>query len=109
MIHGLAHLGYEDKDLGYPHLLNTYRSVYLYLIRRDMWRRFTITTPNHTAREPFTGKAYDWAAVQADCWFNLPQLGNAELAKLTGLALRERGGAPAPRPACAAGTPRAGQ
>jgi len=84
--HGLANMGYGDLDLGYPHLLNTYRSVYLYLIRRDMWRRFTITSPNHAPREPFTGKAYAWDAVQADCWFKLPQLGDAELAKLTGIA-----------------------
>ena len=48
-----------------------------------MWRRYTITTPNHTPREPFTGKAYTWAEVQTDCWFKLPQLGNAELAQLT--------------------------
>ena len=41
MFHGLANLGYGGSDVGYPHLLNTYRSVYLYLIRRDMWRRFT--------------------------------------------------------------------
>ncbi len=84
--HGLANLGYEDKDLGYPHLMNTYRSIYLYIVRRDMWRRFTVTTPNHSALEPFSGKAYAWAEVQGDCWFKLPQLGDAELAKLTGLA-----------------------
>jgi hypothetical protein len=86
LFHGLGHLGYADDDLGYPHLLNTYRSVYLYLIRPDMWRRFTVGTPNHTPREPFAGKAYAWDAVQSDCWFKLPQLGNAELAKLTGIA-----------------------
>jgi len=84
--HGLARLGYEPDDLGYPHLLNTYRSVYLYIVRPDMWRRFTVTGANRTAREPFSGKSYRWDDVKADCWFKLPELHDAELAKLTGLA-----------------------
>ncbi len=86
MFHGLANLGYEGGDLGYPRLMNTYRSVYLHLIRRDMWRRFTITGSNTTPRAVFSGKPYVWADVESDCWFRLPQLGNAELADLTGLA-----------------------
>jgi hypothetical protein len=83
--HGLANLGYDGKDCGFPELMNTYSSVYRYIVRRDMWRRFTITTPNQTPREPFSGKAYAWAAVKDDCWFKLPELHDAELAKLTGL------------------------
>jgi len=83
--HGLARLGYEPDDLGYPHLLNTYRSVYLYIIRPDMWRRFTVTGTNRTPREPFSGKSYRWDDVKSDCWFKLPELHDAELAKLTGL------------------------
>jgi hypothetical protein len=86
MFHGLANLGYEDDDLGYPPLHNTYRSVYQYLIRRDMWRRFTITGHNQIAQERFSAKPYRWDAVKDDCWFKLPLLGNAELAQLTGLA-----------------------
>ena len=85
MFHGLGMLGYEGWDLGYPPLLNTYRSVYQHIIRRDMWRRFTITGHNRTPREPFSGKAYAWDAVKHDCWFKLPELSNAELAKLTGI------------------------
>jgi len=84
--HGLARLGYEADDLGYPHLLNTYRSVYLYIIRPDMWRRFTVTGTNRMPREPFSGRNYRWDDVKADCWFRLPELHDAELAKLTGLA-----------------------
>jgi hypothetical protein len=83
--HGLARLGYEGDDLGYPHLLNTYRSVYLYIIRPDMWRRFTVTDTNRTPREAFTGRGYRWDDVRGDCWFKLPELRDAELAKLTGL------------------------
>ena len=83
--HGLARLGYESDDLGYPDLLNTYRSVYLYIIRPDMWRRFTVTGANRTPREPFSGRSYRWDDVKADCWFKLPELHDAELAKLTGL------------------------
>jgi hypothetical protein len=86
MFHGLGMLGYERHDVGYPPLLNTYRSVYLYIIRRDMWRRFTITGQNRTPREPFSGKAYDWVAVKDDCWFRLPELRGPDLAKLTGIA-----------------------
>jgi hypothetical protein len=85
MFHGLAGLGYEGGDVGYPHLMNTYRSVYLHLIRRDMWRRFTITGSNTTPHEAFSGKPYAWADVESDCWFRLPELGNPELAKLTGI------------------------
>ncbi len=85
MFHGLANLGFNGDDLGYPRLLNTYRSVYLYLIRDEMWRRFSITSPNQTPREPYTGKAYAWDAVQGDCWFRLPELGSGELAQLTGI------------------------
>jgi len=84
--HGLARLGYKPNDLGYPALLNTYRSVYLYIVRRDMWRRFTVTGQNRMTREPFSGRAYDWAKVKDDCWFKLPELHDAELARLTGLA-----------------------
>lgn len=83
--HGLANLGYGDADVGYPHLMNTYRSVYEHLIRRDMWRRFTLAGSNATPREAFSGKAYAWAEVSADCWFRLPELHRAELARLTGL------------------------
>ena len=83
--HGLARLGYEDNDLGYPRLLNTYRSVYLYILRRDMWRRFTITETNRTLHERFRGQGYCWEDVKHDCWFELPELHDADLAKLTGL------------------------
>ncbi len=83
--HGLARLGYAPDDLGYPHLLNTYRSVYLHIIRPDMWRRFTVTGANRTPREPFSGRSYRWDDVKGDCWFKLPELRDAELAKLTGL------------------------
>jgi hypothetical protein len=83
--HGLSLLGYRDDDLGYPHLMNTYRSVYLYLVRRDMWRRFSLAKRDPRPLEPFTGRDYGWEDVQADCWFRLPRLGDAELAKLTGL------------------------
>ena len=51
-------MGYERGDLGYPDLLAVYRSVYLHIIRRAMWRRFSLTGPNETPREPFTGKRY---------------------------------------------------
>ena len=83
--HGLGRLGYEENDLGYPQLLNTYRSVYLYIVRRDMWRRFTLTESNRVPREPCRGQAYRWNDVKHDCWFQLPELKEAELARLTGL------------------------
>jgi hypothetical protein len=83
--HGLARLGYEGNDLGYPHLLNTYRCVYLYIIRPDMWRRFTVTGTNRTPREAFSGRSYRWDNVQSDCWFKLPELHDAELVRITGL------------------------
>jgi hypothetical protein len=85
MFHGLGMMGYGDRDLGYPGLINTYRSVYLYIIPRDMWRRFTITGENRTPHEPFSGREYAWEAVRNDRWFKLPLLENAELAKLTGI------------------------
>ena len=83
--HGLGRLGYENQDLGYPTLLNTYRSIYLYLIPRDMWRRFSVTETHRLPHESFHGKAYRWEDVQSDCWFKLPELKDAELAQLTGL------------------------
>ncbi|MCX7048457.1 MAG: hypothetical protein NTX50_23595 [Candidatus Sumerlaeota bacterium] len=86
MFHGLANMGYESNDLGYPALMNTYRSVYQYIIRRNMWRRFTLSGSNHTTMTAFSGKPYAWDDVKNDCWFRLPQLGDAELAKLTGIA-----------------------
>jgi hypothetical protein len=86
MFHGLAGLGYGEADCGYPHLLNTYRSVYQHIVRRDMWRRFTLKSDvNHTRKEPFSGRAYAWDDVKHDCWFTLPELSNASLAKLTGI------------------------
>jgi hypothetical protein len=63
----------------------TYRNYYLHLYRRDMWRRFSIRDVHNTPREPFSGKPYVWSDVEHDCWFKLPQLGQAELAKLTGV------------------------
>jgi hypothetical protein len=83
--HGLSLLGYAAGDLGYPDLLSTYRSVYLHLIRPAMWRRFSLTGPPTAKPEPFSGKRYRWADVADDCWFRLPLLQEAELAKLTGL------------------------
>ena len=85
MFHGLAMLGYEAGDCGYDDLLNTYRSVYQYLIRPAMHRRFTLIAENRTPREPFTGRAYAWADVADDLWFRLPELGSEELATLTGI------------------------
>lgn len=79
--HGLGKLG-----LAPGHRLDeTYFNTYLHIIRPAMWRRFSITTPNKTPREPFSGKAYAWADVRDDCWFKLPELHKAELAKLTGV------------------------
>jgi hypothetical protein len=83
--HGLARLGYEATDLGYPGLYNTYRSAYQYVIRPAMWRRFTITGENRVPREAFAGRDYRWADVKDDCWFKLPELHTEELATLTGL------------------------
>jgi hypothetical protein len=83
--HGLARMGYESGDLGYPDLLSTYRSVYLHIIRPAMWRRFSLTGPASAKPEPFSGKLYRWADVSDDCWFALPLLTEADLAKLTGL------------------------
>lgn len=85
LFHGLSAMGYESRDLGYPDLLAVYRSVYLHVIRPAMWRRFTLVGPNKTTREPFAEKRYRWSDVADDCWFRLPLLGEAELAKLTGL------------------------
>jgi hypothetical protein len=79
--HSLGQLGFapgHSLDEGY---FDTYR----YIIRPAMWKRFSITTPNHTPLEPFSGKAYAWASVQDDCWFKTPELHNAELARLTGI------------------------
>ena len=50
-----------------------------------MWRRFTVTEPNKTPKEPFSGKAYAWDDVGNDCWFKLPDLTDADLARLTGI------------------------
>jgi len=50
-----------------------------------MWRRLTVTGTNRTPREPFRGRSYRWNDVKADCWLKLPELHDAELAKLTGL------------------------
>lgn len=89
MFHGLAMLGYEAGDCGYDDLLNTYRSVYQYLIRPAMHRRFTLVAENTTPREPFRGRAYAWADVADDLWFKLPELGSKELATLTGIPTLE--------------------
>lgn len=79
--HSLGQLGFAPG-----HSLDEgYFATYRYIIRPAMWKRFSITTPNHTPLEPFSGKAYAWADVQDDCWFKLPELHNAELAKLTGI------------------------
>jgi hypothetical protein len=83
--HGLAAMGYERGDLGYPDLLATYRSVYLHIIRPAMWQRFSLTGPAMTKAEVFTGKMYRWQDVADDCWFRLPLLRKAELAQITGL------------------------
>ena len=83
--HGLNIMGYERGDLGYDDLLATYRSVYLHIIRPAMWQRFSLTGPATEKPEAFTGKLYRWTDVSDDCWFRLPLLGDAELAKLTGL------------------------
>ena len=79
--HSLGQLGFAPG-----HSLDEgYFATYRYIIRPAMWKRFSITTPNHTPLEPFSGKAYAWANVQDDCWFKTPLLNNAELAKLTGI------------------------
>ncbi|MBL7132462.1 MAG: hypothetical protein ISS78_00045 [Phycisphaerae bacterium] len=79
--HSLGQLGFAPG-----HSLDEgYFATYRYIIRPAMWKRFSITTPNHTPLEPFSGKAYEWRAVQDDCWFKLPELHNAELARLTGI------------------------
>lgn len=83
--HGLHMMGYERGDLGYPDLLAVYRSVYLHIIRPDMWGRFSLTGPAVAKPEPFTGKLYRWADVGRDCWLRLPLLAEADLAQLTGL------------------------
>lgn len=79
--HSLGQLGFAPG-----HSLDEgYFATYRYIIRPAMWKRFSITTPNHTPLEPFSGKAYAWADVQDDCWFKLPELHNAELVQLTGI------------------------
>jgi hypothetical protein len=83
--HGLSLLGYEAGDLGYPDLLAAYRSIYQHFIRRDMWRRFSLTGPHGPRSEPFGGKLYKWSDVGDDCWFRLPLLERPHLAQLTGL------------------------
>jgi len=79
--HSLGQLGFAPGHS----LDESYFATYRYIIRPAMWKRFSITTPNHTPLEPFSGKAYAWSDVQDDCWFKLPELHNAELAKLTGI------------------------
>lgn len=87
LFHGLSVLGYHERDCGYPHLLNTYRSVYQYIVRRDMWRRFTLENGvNRKAREVYSGRTYKWEDVANDCWFLLPELTGKNLAELTGVA-----------------------
>ena len=83
--HGLAAFGFSA--CGFPEPLDhaAYRFTYQYIIPRGMWRRFTVTTPNTTPKERFSGKAYAWADVKDDCWFRLPDLTDADLAKLTGI------------------------
>jgi hypothetical protein len=83
--HGLAALGFSR--CGFPSVLDHahYRFTYQYIIPRDMWRRFTITEQNKTSKEAFSGKAYAWDDVKDDCWFKLPDLSDADLAKLTGV------------------------
>lgn len=86
IFHGLSAMGYEFGDLGFDEAdLATYRAVYLYTIRPAMWRRFSLTGPPSAAAEPFSGKFYLWNKVKDDCWFQLPLLGEKELAQLTGL------------------------
>ena len=80
-VHSLGQLGFAPGHS----LDETYFDTYRYIIRPAMWKRFSITTPNHTSLEPFSGKAYAWAAVQDDCWFKTPELHNAEMARLTGI------------------------
>jgi len=88
--HGSGFLGYDRRDLAWKQgLLCTYRNYYYYLYRRDMWRRWSIRKVHNTPKEPFSGKACAWADVEHDCWFRLPRLGNAELAKLTGITSLE--------------------
>lgn len=79
--HALGHLGFAPGH----NLDEVYFATYRHIIRPAMWKRFSITTPNHTPREPFSGKAYEWKSVRDDCWFKLPELHHAELAMLTGV------------------------
>jgi hypothetical protein len=85
--HSLGQLGFAPgHDLD-----EIYFDAYRYLIRPAMWQRFSITTPKTAPLEPFSSKAYAWTDVQDDCWFKTPELHNAELAQLTGLASIEVG------------------
>lgn len=86
IFHGLGLMGYEAGDLGYPDWLAAYRSVYQHVIRREMWRRFSLTGPHATHSEPFSGSSYAWQDVSDDCWFRLPLLEQRHLAQLSGLA-----------------------
>ena|GEM_PF-2128962 len=85
--HSLGQVGFAPGH----NLDEVYFDAYRYLIRPAMWQRFSITTPKTAPLEPFSGKAYVWADVQDDCWFKTPELHNAELAQLTGLASLEIG------------------
>jgi hypothetical protein len=80
-VHSLGMLGFAPG----LNLDEGYFDTYLHIIRPAIYDRFSIGAPNHTALEPFTGKAYAWSDVRDDCWFKLPELHDAELAKLTGI------------------------
>ncbi len=81
-VHSLGMLGFAPGH----NLDEGYFNTYLHLIRPAIYDRFSIRVPNHTPLEPFSGKTYAWSAVKDDCWFKLPELHDAELAELTGIA-----------------------
>ena len=83
MNHGLGRLAWANCGL-VPKTRTDYALTYYWIIRRDMWRRFSVA-PNPQPIESFSGKAYEWEQVKHDCWFKLPELDAAALAELTTL------------------------
>jgi len=87
-MHASGVLGFGKNDLGWAGHLAAYTVRVRYFYPRDMWRRWDLHK-EPGPKEPFTDKAYAWDDVKYDCWLKLPELGNAELAQLTGLKTLE--------------------
>ncbi|MCX7015566.1 MAG: hypothetical protein NTW86_23935 [Candidatus Sumerlaeota bacterium] len=85
IMHASGDLGYGKTDLGWPSYVAHYRDRLRYYYPRDMWLRWSMKEKHDTPRGPFSDKPYAWADVKDDCWFRLPQLSVADLARLTGL------------------------